>query len=151
MSTIGQIVVDGRVYPSQSSSPAASIPPQASTSPGQVRPPQQPSPISPLHQLPSPSGSGFQQPTRMPGPPPYSQYQNTSPYSSGMNVQSMGQNLGQNMGQNMGQNLGQNMGQNLGQNMGQNMGQGMGQNMAQSMAQGIAQNMQAMGEYREYN
>ncbi|XP_056629753.1 E3 ubiquitin-protein ligase TRIM33-like [Diorhabda sublineata] len=117
MSTIGQIVVDGRVYPSQSSSPASSIPPQSSTSPGQVRPPQQPSPISPLHQLPSPSG--FQNTTRMPGPPPYSQYQSTSPYSSGMNVQSMGQNLAQGMGQNMAQGMGPNM-QSMGQAMAQN-------------------------------
>lgn len=62
MSTIGQIVVDGRVYPSQATSPcAAAYPPNQSPSPGQMRPPQQQSPISPLLQQPSPSGYGTNQ------------------------------------------------------------------------------------------
>ncbi|KAJ8966872.1 hypothetical protein NQ314_003266 [Rhamnusium bicolor] len=147
MSTIGQIVVDGRIYPSQASSPASSLPPHGSPSPGHGRPPQQPSPISPMHQLPSPSGF---QPSRMPGPPPYSQYQNNSQYSQGINTAAgMGQGVGQNMGQGVGQNMGQGVGQNMGQNMqgmGQNVNQGMGQNMAQSMVQNMGPNrMQSMG------
>lgn len=133
MSTIGQIVVDGRIYPSQVSSPASSLPPQGSPSPGHGtgRPPQQPSPMSPLHQLPSPSGF---QPSRMPGPPPYSQYQNNNQYQQGIN------NSTQSMGQNMPQSVGQNINQSSGPNMGQNM-QGMGQGISQSMGQNMVQNM----------
>lgn len=119
MSTIGQIVVDGRIYPSQSSSPAAaSVPPGNSPSPGQVRPPQQMSPINPMHQLPSPSGS-FQA-TRMNAPPPYTQFQN----NNGQYQQNMitGQILNQPTGQQMvGPNL-QNLAQ-LNQNVGQNIGE----------------------------
>lgn len=119
MSTIGQIVVDGRIYPSQSSSPAAaSVPPGNSPSPGQVRPPQQMSPINPMHQLPSPSG-GFQT-SRINAPPPYSQFQNnTGQYQQG-NVNT-GQIITQQSGpQLVGPNL-QNLTQ-MNQNIAQNIG-----------------------------
>lgn len=119
MSTIGQIVVDGRIYPSQSSSPAAAtVPPGNSPSPGQVRPPQQMSPISPMHQLPSPSGS-FQGP-RINAPPPYSQFQNNSGQYQQNNMNT-GQIMNQQSGQPMvGPNL-QNLTQ-ISQNIGQNIG-----------------------------
>lgn len=113
MSTIGQIVVDGRIYPSQSSSPASSVPPQSSPSPSQIRPPQQMSPMSPMHQLPSPSGY---QPSRIPGPPPYNQFQNSNQYQQGQNMtQTQVGPMGPNM--QMGQ-VNQAMGQNMAQNMG---------------------------------
>ncbi|KAJ8913021.1 hypothetical protein NQ315_002036, partial [Exocentrus adspersus] len=137
MSTIGQIVVDGRVYPSQASSPALP-PPQGSPSPGHGsgRPPQQPSPISPLHQLPSPSSY---QPSRI-GPPSYTQFQNNNQYQQGMNSnQNMPQSLGQNVAQSSGP-LGQSM-----QGMG-HIGQGTGQNIGQGMIPNTGQNrMQNMG------
>lgn len=120
MSTIGQIVVDGRVYPSQATSPcAAAYPPNQSPSPGQMRPPQQQSPISPLLQQPSPSGYGTNQSSqpqqqqvgiRMGNPPPYSQFQsNNQQFSqimqnSNQNTQQFGQN-GNNMLNRM-QNMG---------------------------------------------
>ncbi|XP_023025015.1 E3 ubiquitin-protein ligase TRIM33 isoform X2 [Leptinotarsa decemlineata] len=129
MSTIGQIVVDGRIYPSQSSSPAASLPPPSSSSPGQCRPPQQPSPMSPHRQLASPSG--FQQ-TRMPGPPPYSQYQSNNQYQQSINTVQNQQNMGQGMNHNMAQNMNTNH-----QGMGQNMSQGMTHNLGQNMGQAI--------------
>ncbi|XP_066154266.1 E3 ubiquitin-protein ligase TRIM33 isoform X2 [Euwallacea fornicatus] len=107
MSTIGQIVVDGRLYPSQATSPgvAAPFPPNQSPSPGQMRPPQQQSPISPLVQQSSPSGV-FGQPSnqpsnqqpqqpqvgvRMGNPPPYSQFQSTNQQYPQM-IQNLGQN-----------------------------------------------------------
>ncbi|KAF5308881.1 hypothetical protein FQR65_LT00581 [Abscondita terminalis] len=46
ISTIGQIVVDGRVYPTTSTSPAAIMSPHGSPSPGHSRPPQQQSPLN---------------------------------------------------------------------------------------------------------
>lgn len=118
MSTIGQIVVDGRIYPSQSSSPAAaSVPPGNSPSPGQARPPQQMSPIDALHQLPSPSGS-FQT-ARINAPPPYNQFQNNGAQyqqSSMNNGPMMGQQGGQPMVAPTLQSLTQ-LNQNLGQSM----------------------------------
>ncbi|XP_050316343.1 E3 ubiquitin-protein ligase TRIM33 [Anthonomus grandis grandis] len=109
MSTIGQIVVDGRVYPSQATSPGvAAYPPNQSPSP-QLRPPQQQSPISPLVQQPSPSGfmqnQQQQQPQqqvgiRMGNPPPYNQYQGNNQQYPQM-MQNMGQsNIPQQFGQN---------------------------------------------------
>ncbi|KAJ8937289.1 hypothetical protein NQ318_020339, partial [Aromia moschata] len=117
-------------------------PRRAPPSPSQCRPPQQPSPISPMHQLPSPSGF---QPSRIPGPPPYSQYQTSSQYPQGTSTaQAMGQSMGQSVGQNMGQNM-QGMGQSLSQSMGHGMGQGvtpgMNQNRIQSMGPPSMNNM----------
>ncbi|XP_060532404.1 E3 ubiquitin-protein ligase TRIM33 isoform X2 [Cylas formicarius] len=105
MSTIGQIVVDGRIYPSQSTSPAC-LPPNSSPSPGQqMRPPQQQSPMSPLHQQLSPGYQQSQQPqqvARLPNPPPYSQFQ-----ANGQPFQSQSPNMNQNMMQVMGQSMNQ--------------------------------------------
>ncbi|XP_018326695.1 E3 ubiquitin-protein ligase TRIM33 [Agrilus planipennis] len=110
ISTIGQIVVDGRVYPISPSSPAGSLPPHGSPSPGHTRPPQQ---QSPLNQPPPPSSiqqpppqqpqhyqqqqMTFQQPRML--PPPYGQqhYQQTS--------QSMQPGMQQNMNQKIQQNM----------------------------------------------
>ena len=87
MSTIGQIVVDGRIYPSQSVSPSTSIPPHGSPSPGHTRPPQQQSPINQLLQQQSPTyqqSSGYQQSPRL--PPPYGQFSNGTQYQQGQNM-----------------------------------------------------------------
>lgn len=94
MSTIGQIVVDGRIYPSQSVSP--SIPPHGSPSPGQTRPSEQQSPLNQLHQQQSPTfqqTSGFSPSPRL--PPPYNQYTNGPPFTQNISSQS---NMQQNMG-----------------------------------------------------
>ncbi|XP_076256147.1 E3 ubiquitin-protein ligase TRIM33-like isoform X2 [Rhynchophorus ferrugineus] len=132
MQTIGQIVVDGRVYPSQTTSPgAAQYPPNQSPSPGQMRPPQQQSPISPLLQQPTPSTYQTNQPQpqqqsqtpqqqvaiRMGNPPPYSQYQNNNQqqYNQQQSIQNISQALTQN---NMSQQFGQNHMNNRMQNMG---------------------------------
>lgn len=98
MSTIGQIVVDGRIYPSQPNSP---IPPHGSPSPGHSRPPQQQSPSNQLLQQqspPYPQTSGFQQSPRL--PPPYAQFANGPQYSQNQNMghQTMQQNIQANMG-----------------------------------------------------
>ncbi|KAL1506345.1 hypothetical protein ABEB36_005728 [Hypothenemus hampei] len=108
MSTIGQIVVDGRVYPSQSTSPGATpFPPNQSPSPGQMRPSQQQSPINTLmQQQPSQSGYSSSQPQqtqhiRLGNPPPYSQFQSNNQQFPAL----MGQtNLTQGMTQQFGQN-----------------------------------------------
>lgn len=102
VSSLGQIVVDGRVFTSHPPQGGVvvqpgQLPPHGSPSPGQSRPPQQQSPIaSGLHQPPTlpqqqSSPSGFVQP-RYNAPPPYSQMQN----NQGLHVQNlhMGQNAG---------------------------------------------------------
>lgn len=90
LSTIGQIVVDGRVYPSQATSPALSLPPQNSPSPGHssVATQQQPSPVGgPVQQSP-----GYQQqgPRILPSYGQLFQHQNMNASS---NVQPIGNYL----------------------------------------------------------
>lgn len=130
ISTIGQIVVDGRIYPTTSTSPAAIMSPHGSPSPGHSRPPQQQSPLNqqpsshpppPLqqHQIQPPqmqhhsqqqiqqhhqphqqTSSGFQ-PPRI--PPPYSQYPQQS-IGPNPNMQpSLGQKIPPGIGPNMSQ------------------------------------------------
>ncbi|ENN72418.1 hypothetical protein HUJ04_009043 [Dendroctonus ponderosae] len=113
MSTIGQIVVDGRVYPSQATSPGVpSYHPNQSPSPGQMRPTSQQSPISPLVQQTSPSGfpptpqqqQQSQVGIRMGNPPLYGQYaSNNQQYSQLM--QSISQNNNPNLSQQFGSNI----------------------------------------------
>ncbi|XP_068906901.1 E3 ubiquitin-protein ligase TRIM33-like isoform X2 [Tenebrio molitor] len=106
MSTIGQIVVDGRIYPSQSISPSTSIPPHGSPSPGHTRPPQQQSPINQLLQQQSPTyhqSSGFQQSPRL--PPPYGQFANGPQFPPSQNMSpqpNMQQTVGPKIMPNMG-------------------------------------------------
>ncbi|CAH0560944.1 unnamed protein product [Brassicogethes aeneus] len=141
MATIGQIVVDGRIYSSQAMSPSQ---PHNSISPGVGRPPppSQSPHGGPMHS--QNSNNNFQQP-RLPGPgglSPYGggQFQNGPQFQQGPNM-SHNQNIHnmQNMGSN--QNLSHmNQGQ---QNMGQgqqNIGQG-----PQNMGQGMNLNQNMMG------
>ncbi|XP_044253927.1 E3 ubiquitin-protein ligase TRIM33 isoform X2 [Tribolium madens] len=78
MSTIGQIVVDGRIYPSQSVSPS----PHGSPSPGHSRQ----SPINQILQQSPPyqQQGGFQQSPRL--PPPYGQFGNGPQYPQNQNI-----------------------------------------------------------------
>lgn len=79
---MGQIVVDGRVYPSQATSPNAMLPPHGSPTPGSSRPPQQQSPVNPILQQ--------QQQT---SPSMFPRHQMRSPYQQQF-PQNMQQNLG---------------------------------------------------------
>lgn len=104
-SNIGQIVVDGRIYPSQSTSPAVSTP-QNSPSPGQnsnlVQQQPQQSPLSQALQQPA---APVYQPPRM--LPPYGQ-----PYNQNMSI-NMQSNSTPNMQQQQQSNVPPNMNQNI--------------------------------------
>lgn len=123
MSTIGQIVVDGRIYPPpeqqaphQQQNQMNIIAPMGSQSPGHNRPPQQPSPIGQIVQ--QNSHGNFQAAK----PPPYRapfnnnqqfQHQNISPNLAQQNPtiqQALSPNLQHNNPNNMGMHRIQNMG-----------------------------------------